>query len=218
VKNMHGQTYALSSLPSKIAAVLVVLILLNAALLAWRWVSEANLPPGSYHEYHIAEWQQASIERPEDPIVWSTLGGLYEAAGEQRKALAAYTRAFELDPGNAAALMYLAQADVQNEEYDRARTRLQAAAEALPEGGAQLVYYRLGQIEEAEGNFDKALEYYQASIAEQSNYWNAHFRIAALHEKAGRNREALEAAEKAARFVPDNDEVMAMLSRLRDIQ
>lgn len=218
MKKTYGHTYTLSSLPSKVAAVLVVLILLNATLLAWRWVSEANLPPGSYHEYHIVEWQQASIERPDDPIVWSTLGGLYEAAGDQRKALAAYTRAYELDPGNSAALMYLAQADVENGDYDRARTRLQAAAEALPEGGAQLVYYRLGQIEEATRNFDKALEYYQASVAEQSNYWNAHFRIAVLHEEAGRNKEALEAAEKAARFVPDNDEVKAMLSRLRSIQ
>jgi len=218
VKKTRGHTYTLSSLPSRIAAVLVVLILLNAVLLAWRWASEANLPPGSYHEYHIAEWQQASIERPDDPIVWSTLGGLYEAAGDQRKALAAYTRAHELDPANSAALMYLAQVDVENGDYDRARTRLQTAAEALPAGGAQLVYYRLGQIEETAGNLDKALEYYQASVAEQSNYWNAHFRIAALHEKAGRNKEALAAAEKAARFASENEEVMAMLSRLRGAQ
>jgi len=215
-KNQQGSIHSLSSLPSKIAAVLVVLLLLNLAVLAWRWVTVSSLPPGTYHAYHISEWQQASIERPDDPIVWSTLGGLYDAAGEHRKALAAHQRAEELDPNNAAALLYLAAVDVDNEDWDRARARLLTAAAALPEGGAQLAYYRLGEIEETVGDFDKAIEYYEASVAERPTYWNAHFRIAALHERAGRSEEALIAAEKAARFAPDDDEVMAMLSRLRD--
>ncbi|MBS3956679.1 MAG: tetratricopeptide repeat protein [Clostridiales bacterium] len=214
-RQKHGRTYALSSTSSKVAAVLLVLIALNAALLAWRWASEANLPPGSYHEFHISEWQQASIARPDDPIVWSTLGGLYAAAGQPSKARAAFTRAVELDHRNSAAQMYLAEVDMQNEDYESARTRLLIAAEALPDGGAHLAYYRLGELEEATGDFEKALEHYEASISQSSTYWNAHFRVAVLHERAGRESEALESAQRAARLVPDNDEVREMLSRLR---
>lgn len=211
----QGTVYTFSSTPHKVAAVLIILILLNAAVLAWRWASEANLPPGSYHEHYISEWQRASIERPDDPIVWSTLGGLYEAAGEPGKALAAFTRAAELDPRNAAAQMYLAAADVSTGDHDSARARLLVVVEVLPEGGAHVAYYRLGELEEAVGNPDAALEYYEASVAQRATYWNAHYRIAVLHENAGRTGEALESAERAVRLVPDNEEVNEMLSRLR---
>jgi tetratricopeptide (TPR) repeat protein len=204
--------------PQVVIALLLVALTANATLLVWRWAHNAELPPGTYHEYQIRQWEHLSLEKPDDPLVWATLGGLYEASGAEGKADSAYVRALEFDPDNVAALMHLAEADVAEGNHDAGRTRLQRAASVLPEGGAYLVYYRLGRLEEDALDPDRALAAYEASIAEKPTYWNAHFRIALIHENAGRMPEALAAAEEAARFVPDDEIVQGVIDRLRRAQ
>jgi len=201
--------------PRTIAAIIIVLITLNGVILAWRWASAAELPPGTYHEYQIQQWELESLERPDDPVVWATLGGLYESAGDEARAESAYARALELDPENAAALVFTAQARQRDGDSDEARSLLMQAIDALPEGNTALVYFRLGQLEEAAGDPEAALDAYTTSVEQRSTYWNAHFRIAVIQENAGSYPEALKAAEQAARFAPDDEVVQMVLERIR---
>jgi len=200
--------------PRTLSAILVVLILVSGILLAWRWAVAQALPPGTYYEYRIQQWERLSFERPDDPLVWATLGGLYDSAGAQTKADRAYEKALELDPSNAAALMRIAEREQAEGDFDRARERLELAAESLPQGGAYLVYYRLGLLEEEAGRDCEAITAYEKSVEESRSYWNAHFRLAVLHERAGELDKAREAASIAAAFAPEEPEVLEVLERL----
>ncbi len=200
--------------PRTLSAILIIAILVSGILLAWRWAAARELPPGTYYEYQIQRWELQSMERPDDPLVWATLGGLYEAAGAEAKSERAYRKALELDPGNVAALMHIAEREQAEGEFDRARERLQLAADSLPQGSAYLLYYRIGLLEEEVGRDPEAIAAYEKSIEERSSYWNAHFRLALLYERAGELDKARESISRAAAFAAAEPEVIEVLERL----
>lgn len=200
--------------PRVIAAVLIVLILVNAALLVWRWQAIAQLPPGDFESHYIRVWEREVRERPDDPFVWATLAGLHESAGNERRASATWARTLELDPDNTLALLYFARQARDAGDFDAAREQLDSALVGLPEGNRALVHYEIGALEEAAGDPAAALTAYRASVADRATYWNAHLRIALLEEDAGNLQEALASAREAARFAPDEPAVSEALARI----
>jgi|GEM_PF-1545664 len=213
-KDLDPTSYRRRISPRTLSFFLVLLILVSGILLAWRWAAARELPPGTYYEYQIQRWELLSLERPDDPLVWATLGGLYKNAGAESKAERAFERTLELDPTNVAALMYVAEKEQAEGDFDRARELLELAAESMPPGNAYLLYYRLGLLEEEVGRDAEAISAYEKSIEERGSYWNAHFRLAVLYERAGELDKARDSITRAAAFAREKPEVLEVLERL----
>jgi tetratricopeptide (TPR) repeat protein len=180
-----------------IAGVLLVLFMVNAVVLTWRYVALKEGPPTTYEEFQIRRWQDQLVANPKDPAVWATLGRLYDEAGNESKARKAYQRALELDPNSAPALLYLARQARREEKYDLSRTYLERALKALPAGGRSLVYFELGELERQAGDQAAAIKAYEASIAEDGSYFNPYQRLAFLYAESAQEKKALQMAEKA---------------------
>ena len=201
--------------PAIIAGTLIVAVLILGVLLEWRWMDANNGPPSNYYQYQVQRWEQQVAQKPDDPVVWATLGGLYERMGETRKSRVAYDKALELDPGNVAALVAAADAAEGDRDWAEARDRLTRAADSMPKGGKYYLYFKLGQMEERAKDDDAALLAYEKSIADVGLFWNAHDRLAHLYSEAGRKDDALEQALLAQRFVPERTGLKTLIAKLR---
>jgi tetratricopeptide (TPR) repeat protein len=201
--------------PKTVAALLAVLLLAGGVLTAWRYVAAVDAPPMTYHEFQIQRWEEVLAEKPDDPAIWATLGSLHEKAGDDSRAQKAYSRALELDPTNPSALVYRARAMAADGKTDSARSMLTRAADGLPEGGRFLVLFQLGELERDAGRDKAAIEAYEASAEDNSTFWNAHYELAVLYEKAGKANDALRSAYLARRFSPDDPNLEELIERLK---
>ena len=201
--------------PAIIAGTLIVVVLLLGVLLEWRWMDASNGPPSNYYQYQVQRWEQQVVEKPDDPVVWATLGGLYERMGETRKSQVAYDKALELDSGNVSALVAAADAAEGDSDWADARERLTRAADSMPKGGKYFLYFKLGQMEERAKDNDAAVLAYEKSIADVGLFWNAHDRLAHLYSETGRKDDALEQALLAQRFVPERAGLKTLIAKLR---
>ncbi|RJQ53666.1 MAG: tetratricopeptide repeat protein [Actinobacteria bacterium] len=198
-----------------IALLLFAAVVVNGLVLAWRYAAYRNRPASTYYEYQVQRWQQQLVIRPSDPAVWATLGGLYEEMGEKGRAQAAYARALELDPKNAAALVHDARLAAEQGRYDEGRRCLKKALSGLPKKGRYLVYFTLGELEESAGRPVAAARAYEASVADNDTFWNAHYRLAFIYYDRGDSKRALAEATRAERFMHDRPDLERLLDRLR---
>ena len=201
--------------PAALAAVLLILVLLNGVVLAWRWAATRGEPARDYYTYQVQRWEAQLLDSPDDPAVWTTLAGLYEGMGRDRRAHDAYAEALRLDPGNPSALLYLGREASDAGDHVTARGYVTRAAEELPEGARYIAYFDLGELERKAGETDAAVEAYERSVADRDTFWNAHFQLAFLYERQGRYDEALASAERASIYLDDRPDLDALIARLR---
>jgi tetratricopeptide (TPR) repeat protein len=84
-----------------------------------------------------------------------TLGAAYEQMKQPKDAIAAYQRAEDLEPGDLRTIDALAEALLNNEQYDEALKQYQQLVEADPDNNEPLIH--ISEIQRHEGKYEDAL-------------------------------------------------------------
>jgi protein O-GlcNAc transferase len=125
--------------------------------------------------------QQATAAHLDSVRYWSDLGTAWLAAGRAQDALAAISRAAQLQPGRADVLANLAQALLAAGRGNESFAALQQALTIAPADA--LVCYRAGIIHEQLRQPDEAKRFYNQALASQPNFFAARERLEALRSQ-----------------------------------
>ena len=133
--------------------------------------------------------------------------------GISSAAIEEFETAFELDPLNASALLFLANLGDQQAIDEEAISELEAAVELNPDDlGSQLelgvLYGNTGQLEQAEAKF-------RDIIAINRTYALARNNLAVIYQMMGRDSEALMELEISLGFDPNQPEVRERISLIK---
>jgi tetratricopeptide (TPR) repeat protein len=119
------------------------------------------------------------------------------------RAVDAYARAAEADPGNSAAWINWGRL---LHERGEARGAEKVYRRALEQCGADsLLLFNLGVALEDLGKKEAALEAYHAAISEDPNFADCHYNLARLYESAGKTQHAIRHLGQYRRLVTRND-------------
>lgn len=99
------------------------------------------------------------------------------------RAVAAYQKAIEIDPDQAAALVNLGTIHYHQRDWQQAEDCYRRALRARPHYA--LAHFNLGNLYDETGEWHKALEQYLAALEDQPDYPDAHYNIALLHQTHG---------------------------------
>jgi tetratricopeptide (TPR) repeat protein len=167
------------------------------------------------------DWKRATAASPDSYTARIGLGGsllagdhLREAEGEAQKALA-------IDPSRAAAYRLLAAVYVTSARWDDLESNLKRARAAVPDDlGAELTAAQTILDRDIASQWSRAEEYLrnylqQPSEGLQPSLAVAHWRLATVLEKEGRNNAALGELQTAVNLDPTLDGAKQQLKKLR---
>ena len=144
----------------------------------------------------------AAADRPLCSDDWFAKGVDLESS-DPAAALAAYSRAAEGDPDNAAA--WINWGRLLHESGD-ARAAEKVYRRALEHCGSDsLLLFNLGVALEDLGEKDAALGAYHAAVSEDPNFADCHYNLARLYESAGKTQHAIRHLGQYRRLVTRND-------------
>ena len=112
------------------------------------------------------------------------LGATYDQLKKPELAIAAYTRALDMEPGNLHTLDALAQALLSNNQLDRALEQYLVLSKADPENAGAMV--RIAEIYRRQGHFQQALEAVQKARSIDPNLLEAGYNEGLLLDLLGR--------------------------------
>ena len=159
----------------------------------------------------VAELESLAADYPDERLVQVILGQLYQFTGEAEKARQAFLRSEEIGPSSSRARAFLANHDLLQGNYAKARATFEAIEASLPGGTAPFaVRYGIAFSHLYERNPDKALESLRTYLDEYrgaglpQNFpevfiWNS---LARINLENGRLEEAMKAYEKGFESVP----------------
>lgn len=101
----------------------------------------------------------------------------------------AYSKASEIDPGSAGALVNLGTVYFNLHNWRQAETYYRKALEVDPEYA--LAHFNLGNLHDERGDRSRALNHYLAAIKIHPNYADAHYNLALLHQSSGQPLKAV---------------------------
>jgi tetratricopeptide (TPR) repeat protein len=176
----------------------------------------------------IPALDKLAADYPGERLVHVILGQLYQAANEPEKARAEFRRADEIGPPSPRVRAFLANDDLLDGEYARARRTFLDVEKSLPKGAAPFaVRYGLAFSYLYEGQVDAALDALSTYVSEYRDsgaaqgfpevfIWNS---IARINLESGRLDAAMKAYEKGYESVPGSrlpeDQKQVWLGRLR---
>jgi tetratricopeptide (TPR) repeat protein len=108
---------------------------------------------------------------------------LEETGAPVEKAVEAYCKAVELNPGAAGALVNLGTIYYRQRKYQEAERHYRTAIEV--DANYPLAHYNLGNLYDEQGDLTRAEEHYTKALALNPNYADAHFNLALLCERRG---------------------------------
>jgi tetratricopeptide (TPR) repeat protein len=172
-------------------------------------VARAN--QGANAKDAIPSLEALGAEYPGERLVQVILGQLYQANNEPEKARVAFRRADEIGPPSSRVRAFLANEDLLDGNYGRARETFREVERSLPKGAAPFaVRYGLAFSYLYEGQVDPALQALRTYVDEYRDsgaaqgfpevfIWNS---IARINLENGRLDEAMKAYEKGYESVP----------------
>ena len=131
--------------------------------------------------------------------------------------IAAYTKACELDPSSAGALVNLGTVHFNLREWKEADRFYRKALEADP--NYPLAHYNLGNLCDELGDRHKALTHYLGALQLQSNYADAHYNVALVYQSVGQPLKAVHHWKIYLKLDPNSawaDIARRELGKLRD--
>lgn len=76
------------------------------------------------------------------------------------------------------------------------------------------ILYRMGRFEEANGEWVRAIEYYEQSIGAKADYWPPYMAIADIHVRLGRRDRAAAVLEAGRGVMPDEPRIREAIDKL----
>lgn len=128
------------------------------------------------------------------PKMEFALGAAYDQLKRPKDAIAAYQRASDMDPGDAQTLDALAQALLNDNQYDEALKKFKDLADADPENVGALVH--IGEIQRRQGKFEDALTTLRKARKQDPTSLEAGYNEALTLDQLGRMDEAAQTYEK----------------------
>jgi len=111
-------------------------------------------------------------------------GLAFEESGTPiEKAIEAYRKAIELNPGAAGALVNLGTIYYRQRKYEDAESQYLKAVAV--DANYPLAHYNLGNLYDEQGDLTRAEQHYTTALELNPNYADAHFNLALLSERRG---------------------------------
>ena len=153
---------------------------------------------------------------PSEPEFLYLHGAASLQNGSLKAAESSLTRYFEIRPADprgcvALGLVYAAQAD----KLDVARRQMEKCIELNP--GNTEAKYQLGLYYKSQGETTKAIEYFEATVADAPNYASALRDLGASYMQAGAETKARPVLEKSVAIEPNDADTHFQLSRLYNL-
>ncbi len=148
--------------------------------------------------YHLALDFGGRATPAEEAFLQNNLGVALLSAGRLDEAVAALTRATELEPGNANALANLALLAFRRGDLDLAERYVNRALQARPDSGGALEV--LGGIRMARGDAAGALDPLERAVRLDPDDAERWLNLAQANERLGRTREACSALRRVGRL------------------
>jgi tetratricopeptide (TPR) repeat protein len=176
-------------------------------------MSLARANNGASFQDGIPPLEKLAVDYPGERIVPMLLGQLYLGTGDSAKARAAFEKALAIGPESQRARSFLANDDLLQGEYVRARATFESIEKKLPKGsapapvryGVAFSYLYQDEDDAALRSLETYLTEYRDSGATQGFpevfIWNS---IARIHLESGRTAEAMKAYEKGYESVPSS--------------
>ena len=114
---------------------------------------------------------------------------LEQAGAPVDDVIGAYSRASEMDPASAGALVNLGTVYFNLRDWRKAELYYRRALEADP--NYALAHFNLGNLYDERGDRSKALNHYLAAIKIHPNYADAHYNLALLYQSTGQPLKAV---------------------------
>jgi predicted Zn-dependent protease len=189
-------------------------------------VARAN--QGARFQDAVPALEKLAADYPGERLVQVILGQIHQGAGQPEKARTAFRRADEIGPASPRVRAFLANEDLVEGAYGKARQTFLDVERSLPKGSAPFaVRYGVAFSYLYEGQVDPALEALQTYLAEYKDsgaaqgfpevfIWNS---IARVSLENGRLDAAMKAYERGYESVPGSslpeDQKQLWLGRLR---
>jgi tetratricopeptide (TPR) repeat protein len=138
---------------------------------------------------------------------------LEQANGDIQAAIEAYTKAVELNPAAAGALVNLGTIYFHQRDWKKSEQYYRAAIEA--DASYPLAHYNLGNLYDERGDSERAYMHYHEALRIQPQYADAHYNLALLHQGNGDMMKALSHWQTYLRLDPSSQ--WAQIAR-REIQ
>src|SRR5579872_5317149 len=106
-----------------------------------------------------------------------------ESGAPIEKAIEAYRKAIELNPGAAGALVNLGTIYYRQRKYEDAESQYLKAVAV--DANYPLAHYNLGNLYDEQGDLTRAEQHYTTALELNPNYADAHFNLALLSERRG---------------------------------
>ncbi len=154
---------------------------------------------------------------PYDPRGWAIKGMALEWAGQAERALAYIYQALALDPDNAVALSFLAEAYADLGAFDRAVDAAEKALELDPMNFN--VQRNYGYVMEYLAEYDLAIEAYERALQLAPSQAYIVFRLVGIHYREGDYNSEVELLQEVIDRNPENATAYALLAEvlLRDM-
>jgi tetratricopeptide (TPR) repeat protein len=143
---------------------------------------------------HAVKVIEAVPESDRTPKMEFTLGAAYEQLKQPKDAIAAYRRAEDLEPGDLRTIDALAQALLNNDQYDEALKQYQQLAEADPDNNSPLIH--IAEIQRHAGKYEDALTTINKALKIDPTSLEAGYNQGLLLDVLGRFDEAEQAYQK----------------------
>jgi len=115
---------------------------------------------------------------------------LEQTGAPAEEIIAAYSKASEIDPGSAGALVNLGTVFFNLHDWQQAEQHYRKALEVDPEYA--LAHFNLGNLYDERGDRPRALNHYLAAIKIHPNYADAHYNVALLYQATGQPLKAVQ--------------------------
>ena len=171
----------------------------EADMLAGEALDEMKDAPGA-----IDMFRKAVKAKPDEPNVHFGLGYLLWSEKQYPEAIKEFRAELANDPNQAQSMLYIADADIQMNQYADAGPLLEHAVKLDPALG--LAYLDLGILAANDGRNDDALRAFLAAEKLTPNDVNVHWRLGRLYRAMGRKEEAKIELDKASNITKSADQ------------
>jgi tetratricopeptide (TPR) repeat protein len=150
----------------------------------------------------IAQAQQGAFLDPENPIVQTIVGRIFEANGQADQAVASYRKALAADDGFAAARLALIKLELSRGNRDAAIAEAKKAAADMPTSPE--IQYLLGEMAARQNDYVAALGYLERAMKGMPGNADGWALLGHAYQANTRVSDAAEAYGKAVELAPQN--------------